>query len=224
MITVHHLESSRSQKILWLLEELQLEYKIEHYKRNKVTNLAPPELKKIHPLGKSPVVTDGENVIAETGAIIEYFVDKYTDKNLKPAAGTPEYMRYTYWLHTAEGSIMPLLVMKLIFGVISTKSPFFVRPIAKAISGQVNNSYIMPGLNNMFAYIEAELNRSSWLAGDQFSAADIIMSNPVEGAIAQGVVSPNQHPKIYDFLTRIQQREGYQKSVEKGGTFIPTNS
>lgn len=221
MITVHHLENSRSQKILWLLEELQLEYNIEHYKRNKKTNLAPPELKKIHPLGKSPIVTDADNVLAETGAIIEYFVNKYPDKNLKPPVDSPEHLRYTYWLHSAEGSIMPLLVMKLIFGVISSKSPFFVRPIAKAISGQVNQSYILPGLNNMFAFIEGELSRSAWLAGDKFSAADIIMSNAIEGAIAQGVISTEQHPKIYDFVARVQKRPAYLKSVEKGGSFIP---
>ena len=224
MITVHHLENSRSQKILWLLEELELEYKIEHYKRNKTTNLAPPELKKIHPLGKSPVITDEETVLAETGAIIEYFVNKYPDKNLKPPADTPESLRYTYWLHTAEGSVMPLLVMKLIFGVISSKSPFFVRPIAKAISGQVNQSYILPGLNNMFAYIEGELTRSEWLAGENFSAADIIMSNAIEGALAQGVLSAEKHPKTHDFIARVQQRPAYQKSVEKGGSFIPDKS
>lgn len=217
MITVHHLENSRSQKVIWLLEELQLDYEIKQYKRNSKTNLAPPELKAIHPLGKSPIVVDGENTLAETGAIIEYFVDKCN--SLKPGGETAELLCYRYWLHAAEGSIMPLLVMKFIFQYINTKSPFFLRPITKGIANQVTQSYIAPGLNNIFDLMEMELNKSLWFAGNEFTAVDIQMSSPVEAAIAQEVL-PEKCQKVREFAARIKERPAYKKSLEKGGGFV----
>src|SRR6185295_8769679 len=147
MIVVHHLNNSRSQRILWLLEELGLEYDIKRYQRDPQTMLAPPELRKIHPLGKSPVITDGDLTLAESGAIIEYLVGRYGHGRLVPAADTPDRLRYTYWLHYAEGSLQPLLLMKLFFGRIEKgPMPFFVRPVAKAISRKVNDAFIAPNL------------------------------------------------------------------------------
>ncbi|WP_372366896.1 glutathione S-transferase [Candidatus Uabimicrobium sp. HlEnr_7] len=221
MITVHHLEHSRSQKILWLLEELEQQYEIVHYKRDKKTNLAPPQLKKIHPLGKSPTVVDGENILAETGAITEYLVSKYNEKNLVPKTGTPEYLKYNYWMHTAEGSIMPLLVMNFIFSRINTQSPFFIRPIAKAITGKVTKAYLSPSLNSMLEMMETELTASTWFTGKEFTAADVQMSGPVEAALAQNFLSKERYPKICEYAERIKQRPSYKKAIEKGGGFIP---
>ena len=137
MITVHHLNNSRSQRVLWLLEELGLTYEIKRYERDPKTMLAPASLHEVHPLGKSPVITDGDLTLAESGAIIEYLVDRYGNGRLRPAIGTPEYLRYTYWLHYAEGSAMPPLLLKLIFDQIEkNSSPFFVRPNAWLITNR----------------------------------------------------------------------------------------
>src|SRR5882672_10391126 len=145
MIVVHHLNNSRSQRILWLLEELGLEYDIKRYQRNLKTMLAPPELRQIHPLGKSPVITEGEFTLAESGAIIEYLVGRYGNGRLMPAADTPEKLRYTYWLHCAEGSIQPPLLLKLIFDRLErAPMPFFARPVARALARNTKSSFIEP--------------------------------------------------------------------------------
>src|SRR5882724_7223161 len=187
MIFVHHLNNSRSQRILWLLEELGLEYDIRRYQRDPKTMLAPPELRQIHPLGKSPVVTDDGLTLAESGAIIEYLVGRYGNGRLVPAADTPERLRYTYWLHYAEGSLQPLLLMKLFFGRIEKgPMPFFAKPVAKAIVAKVVGSFITPNLERNFGYLEGELGRSAWFAGPEFTAADIQMSFPLEAAVSRG--------------------------------------
>lgn len=217
MLTVHHLNNSRSQRVLWLLEELGVPYEIKHYTRNSKTMLAPPELKAVHPLGKSPVITDDGNTIAETGAIIEYILERHGNGRLLPAPGTPERLRYTYWLHYAEGSIMPLLVMKLIFGRIVPSSPALIRPIAKGIVKGVNGMFLGPNLKLHLDYIENELGRSGWFAGNEFSAADVQMSFPLEAANARagGEVRPN----IAAFLQRIHARPAYQRALQKGGAY-----
>jgi glutathione S-transferase len=153
MIVVHHLNNSRSQRVLWLLEELGLEYEVKRYQRDPKTMLAPASLKAVHPLGKSPVITDGANTIAESGAIIDYLVERYGNGRLVPAAGTPEKLRWTYWLHFAEGSAMPPLLLKLVFDKVeSSPMPFFVKPIARGIAGKVKSSFIMPNINSQLAY------------------------------------------------------------------------
>ncbi|HEX6723552.1 MAG TPA: glutathione S-transferase, partial [Burkholderiaceae bacterium] len=184
MITVHHLNNSRSQRVLWLLEELGLPYRIEHYQRNATTNLAPPELLKVHPLGKSPVVTDGDATVAETGAVIEYLVDR-ADGRLRPAPGTAEHRRYTYWLHFAEGSAMSPLLMTLILGRIRKSGPFFVRPFARRIADSVLGSFVMPNIQRQLAYMESELSQRAWFAGAEFSAADVMISFPLEVAVVR---------------------------------------
>ena len=174
MIVVHHLNNSRSQRVLWLLEELGLEYEVKRYQRDPKTMLAPASLKAVHPLGKSPVITDGAHTIAESGAIIDYLVERYGNGRLIPAAGTPEKLRWTYWLHFAEGSAMPPLLMKLVFDKVeSSPMPFFVKPIARGIAGKVKNSFILPNINSQLAYMEAELESTKWFAGNEFTAADI---------------------------------------------------
>lgn len=217
MIIVHHLNNSRSQRVLWLLEELGIEYQIRHYLRNTKTMLAPPELKAIHPLGKSPVITDGSVTVAESGAIIDYIVERYGNGRLIPAAGTAERLRYTYWMHYAEGSIMPLLVMKLIFSVIPKRSPALIRPIAAGIVSNVEKNFLGPNLKTHLDYIESELGLHTWFAGEELSAADIQMSFALEAATARG--ADTHYPRISAFLQRIHARPAYQRALQKGGPY-----
>jgi len=218
MITVHHLNNSRSQRVLWLLEELELPYEIKFYERNKETMLAPPELFKVHPLGKSPVITDGDRTIAESGAIVDYIVSTYGAGRLIPAEGTPERLRYTYWLHYAEGSAMPPLLMKLVFGVLPERAPWFVKPIVKGISDTANKSFIDPQLKLHTGYWESELEKTEWFAGNAFTAADIQMSFPLEAANSRADIA-TALPKVDAFLARIHARQAYRRALEKGGPY-----
>lgn len=218
MITVHHLENSRSQRVLWLLEELGIEYEIKHYKRDPKSSLAPPDLKLVHPLGKSLVISDGDIVVAETGAIIEYLVENYGSGRLIPPAGSPDRLRYTYWMHAGEGTVMPLVVMSLIFNRVDTVAPWIIRPIAKAVTGTVRTSYLNPNLDANLAYMESELDRSEWFAGDEFTAADIQMSFPVEATAARSGIG-SKYPKLKAFLERIHRRPAYEVALERGGPY-----
>ncbi len=219
MIVVHHLNNSRSQRVLWLLEELELPYEIKRYERDPQTMLAPAALREVHPLGKSPVVTDGELALAESGAIIEYLVERYGEGRLAPPVGTPERLRYRYWLHFAEGSAMPPLVMKLVFDRLEkSPMPFFVRPVARALAGRVKKGFIEPNLQRQLEFMEGELARSAWFAGDEFSAADIQMSFPLEAAAVRGGLDAKR-PRLMDFLGRIHAREAYRRALERGGEF-----
>jgi len=212
MITVHHLENSRSQRVLWLLEELGVDYEVKLYKRDKETSLAPPELKQVHPLGKSPVIDDDGLVIAETGAIVEYLVEKFGRGALAPPPGSPEKLRYTHWLHFAEGSAMSQLLLKLFFSRIKeSKMPFFAKPIARNIADKVLDGYVEPNINAQLDYMETELGRSEWFAGDQLTAADIMMSFPLEGAATRGGLDA-RYPHLTAFLARIHDRPGYKRA------------
>ena len=219
MITVHYLNNSRSQRVLWLLEELGLSYEIKHYERDPKTMLAPVSLREVHPLGKSPVITDGELTLAESGAIIEYLVKHYGNGRLIPAPDTPEYLRYTYWLHYAEGSAMPPLLLKLIFNQIEkSPMPFFARPIARSIVNRVNSSFIEPQITQHLDYMESEIGKSAWFAGNEFTAADIQISFPLEAAAAQAELNASR-PKLMAFLNRIHERPAYQQALERGGAY-----
>ena len=217
-ITVHHLNDSRSQRILWLLEELGLEYEVKRYERDPETMLAPASLREVHPLGKSPVITDEELTLAESGAIVEYLVDRYGNGRLAPTTQTPERLRYTYWLHYAEGSAMPPLVMELIFNQIEEQSPFYLRAIAKIITGRVKQTYIQPQIAQNLDYLEAELNQNTWFVGDEFTAADIQLSFPLEAAAAYSNLDAN-HPQLMAFLERVHARPAYQKALKRGGAY-----
>jgi len=219
MITVHHLNNSRSQRILWLLEELGLEYEVKRYQRDPKTMLAPASLREVHPLGKSPVITDGALTLAESGAIVEYLVERYGNGRLIPAVGTSDRLRYIYWLHYAEGSAMPPLLLKLIFDQIEKSSmPFFVRPIAQSIVNRVKRSYIEPQITQHLDYLEAEIGKSTWFAGSEFTAADIQISFPLEAAAARAGLNASR-PKLMNFLDRIHARPAYQRALERGGTY-----
>ena len=218
MIVVHHLNNSRSQRVLWLLEELGVDYEVKRYERNAKTMLAPEELRAVHPLGKSPVLEDGAQRIAESGAIVEYLVDRY-GRHLRPADDDPDRWRYTYWLHFAEGSAMPPLLLKLIFDRIeSGPMPFFAKPIARAIAGKVKKDFILPNLAAQLDYMNAELSARPWFAGAGFSAADVMMSFPLEAAAARGGLG-QRHPALHSFLERIHVRPAYGRALERGGEY-----
>lgn len=219
MIVVHHLENSRSQRVLWLLEELAIPYEIKRYARDPKTMLAPPELRAVHPLGKSPVITDGGLVLAESGAILEYLVDTYGSGRLKPPPGTPERVRYGYWMHYAEGSVMPPLLFKLVFDVIeNAPMPFFVRPFAKAIAGRTKSTFIQPQIALHLDFIESELGKHEWFAGGELTAADVAMSFPLEVAAGRAGLD-RRRPKCMAFLDRVRARPAYAAALAKGGPF-----
>jgi glutathione S-transferase len=219
MITVHHLNNSRSQRVLWLLEELELPYEIVRYQRQP-DMLAPPSLRAVHPLGKSPVITDDGRTVAESGAIIEYLVDRYGTGRLAPERSSDDRLRYNYWLHYGEGSLMPLLVMKLVFTQIPKQPmPFFVKPVARAMVDKLDSAFLAPQLKNHFNFVEAELGKSTWFAGETFSAADVQMSFPLEGATGRGGADRATYPRIHAFIERIHARPAYRRALQKGGEF-----
>jgi glutathione S-transferase len=218
MIVVHHLEHSRSQRVLWLLEELGLPYEVKRYARDPKTSLAPPELERVHPLGKSPVITNGAVTVAETGAIIEYLVDR-AGGALRPEPGSADGRRYTYWLHYGEGSAMPPLVMALVFRRIrKAPMPFFARPIAKAIVDNVMATFLQPNLDRHLAFMDGELADRHWFAGRSFSAADVMMSFPVEAALSLGGGAVKA-PRLAAFLDRVRARPAWQRALERGGPY-----
>ncbi len=220
MLVVHHLNNSRSQRVLWLLEELGVDYEIQKYQRDAKTMLAPPGLKAVHPLGKSPVVTDGDRTLAESGAILEYLVERYGGGRLVPPAGSAERLRYTFWLHYAEGSAMPPLLLRLIFDRIETGPvPFFVRPIARGISARVKQTFITPQLETHLGFMESELGKTTWFAGSELTAADVQMSFPVEAARQRAGVTASTHPNLHAFLERIHARPAYRRALDKGGPY-----
>ena len=219
MLTVHHLNASRSQRILWLLEELGVPYEVKRYERDPATMLAPPSLRAVHPLGKSPIVTDGDVTVAESGAIVEYLVDRYGNGRFAPPPGTPERLRYVYWLHYAEGSLMPPLLLKLVFGrVEQAPMPFFVKPVARAIAGKARSSFIDPQIALHLDYVERELGQHAWFAGEEFTAADVQMSFPLEAAAARAGLDARR-PRTMAFLERIHARPAYRRALERGGPY-----
>ena len=223
MITVHHLNLSRSQRVLWLLEELEVPYELVKYERDPKTMLAPKSLQQIHPLGKSPVITDGDQVIAESGNILEYLVETYGKGRLVPAPGTPAFRNYRYFMHYAEGSLMPFLLLKLIFTKVKTsKMPFFVKPIARKIADTVSAGFVTPNLTRHLEFLGDHLEKNTWFAGDELTAADIQMSYAVESLVGR-TSDLNLSPKFKEMVTRMQARPAYQRATAKGGPVNPVN-
>lgn len=220
MLTVHHLDNSRSQRVLWLLEELELPYEIVQYKRDPATLLAPPELRRVHPLGKSPVVTTDDGlVLAESGAILETLLERHGQGRLAPQPGTEEAVRWRYFMHYAEGSAMPPLLLKLVFDRIErAKMPFFVRPIARGIAAKAKAAIVLPNLKQHLDFLEAELAGRDWFAGADFSAADIQMSFPVEAARARAGLDASR-PRLMAWLDRIHARPAFQRALARGGPY-----
>jgi glutathione S-transferase len=219
MITVHHLNNSRSQRVLWLLEELSVPYEVKRYERDAKTMLAPPALLAVHPLGKSPVIVDAGVTVAESGAIIEYLVDKYGHGRLIPPAGSAERLRYTYWLHYAEGSAMPPLLFKLVFNRIANNpAPWPISAVARRIAATVQKSFIDPNLKRHLDFMEAELAAHAWFAGEEFTAADVQMSFPLEAAASRAGLDSSR-PHLMAFLNRIHARDAYKRALERGGPY-----
>jgi glutathione S-transferase len=219
MIIVHHLNNSRSQRVLWLLEELGLPYEIVRYQRDPKTMLAPRELRAIHPLGKSPILQDGEVTLAESGAIVEYLLERYGQGRLKPAVGSPDWLRFIYFLHYAEGSAMPPLLLKLVFVRMETAPvPFFAKPVARMLAKGAQKAFVDPQLKLHLDYLEGEIGKSAWFAGEAFTAADIQMSFPLEAAASRGGLDASR-PRLHDFLQRIHARPAYQAALAKGGKY-----
>jgi glutathione S-transferase len=216
MLTVHHLNNSRSQRVLWLLEELGVAYEVKRYQRDPKTMLAPPELMKVHPLGKSPVITDDGCIVAETGAIVEYILSRYGAGRMAPS-DTIDQLRYTYWLHFAEGSAMPPLVMMLLFTEMPKRTPFLLRPVAHAIAKILQTSYLEPQIRRQLDLMESELGRSAWFAGSEISGADVMMSFPVEAAAQRSGLG--NRSKLKSWLRSIHARPAYQNALAKGGPY-----
>jgi glutathione S-transferase len=210
LIILHHLNNSRSQRILWLLEELGLPYRVERYQRGAKTNLAPPELRAIHPLGKSPVIQDGDLLLAESGAIVEYLVERYGDGRFVPPRGTPEHIRYLHWLHFAEGTIMLHLVARLYLTRVGEAARAMQERVEAMIRAELD-------------LVEAELARSPYLAGDAFSAADVQMSFPLEFAVFAGLAGDG-HPRVRDFVACLHARPACRRALEAAGPYAFASS
>jgi glutathione S-transferase len=219
MIIVHHLNNSRSQRVLWLLEELGVAYEVKRYQRDAKTMLAPSALLAVHPLGKSPIIVDGTVTLAESGAVIEYLVDRYGGGRLIPPAGIPERLSYTYWLHYAEGSAMPPLLLKLVFDrVANGPAPWPISAVARRIAATVQSSFIGPQLKRHLDYMEAQLAAHTWFAGEEFTAADVQMSFPLEAAASRAGLNASR-PQLSAFLDRIHARDAYKRALERGGPY-----
>jgi glutathione S-transferase len=204
VIEVHHLNNSRSQRVLWLLEELGLPYEIVKYQRDATTNLAPESLRKIHPLGKSPVIKDGPTVVMESGAILEYVVRKYGKGRLAPAESSPDWPRYLQLMHYAEGSAMLPVMLKLYLSRIGDAGA----PLAPRVTSEIENH---------FGYLDRELGLSDWFVGKELSAADINLSFPIQACrLLHGL---SAFPNLARFLDRVHARPAYKRGLERGGPY-----
>jgi len=220
MITLHHLNNSRSQRIIWLLEELGVEYEIKFYERHPVTIRAPQALKDVHPLGKSPVISDDKTgiTLAESGAIVEYLVHTY-GPHLKPNEGSANYWQYQYWMHFSEGSLMPPMLISLVFTQLQkAPMPFFIKPVAKMIAQKTMDSFVSPNLKSILGFINHHLAENTWFCGDEISGADFQMSFPLEAAMSRGIINDN-YPHIVKYIQTYQARAAYQAGLEKGGEY-----
>jgi len=214
MIRVHHLETSRSSRLLWLLEELELSYDVVTYKRDPKTIRAPKSMKAVHPLGRAPLLEIDGHILAESGAIMEYLTER--EGKLGPAS-VESRRTYQYWLHYAEGSAMtPILVKLLTGGIRHASVPFFMRPIMRIIANRVDNAYTDDELITHFGWIESALSEQEYFAGHRFSAADIQMSYPIQGSFVRGDILP-ERPHTTAWLERVESRPAYQRALEKGG-------
>jgi len=221
MITVHHLDNSRSHRVLWLLEELAVPYELKQWHRDPRTLLAPDGLRQVHPLGKAPVLQDGPRVLAESGAILEYLADMHDPERVLSCPSRPvdadERLQYRYWMHYAEGSAMPPLLLSLVFSrIASAPMPFFARPIARRIAETGMRGFVRPQLKRHLEWMEQALDAHLWFAGPRFTVADIQMSFPVQVASVRGG-GLHDYPRLQGFLDRIAQRPAYQRAIERGG-------
>jgi glutathione S-transferase len=219
MITLHHLEDSRSQRILWLLEELGAKYKIQYYERDPETNLAPPELKQVHPLGKSPVIVDGTRTLAESAVILEYLARTYGGGDWAPDFDDAAYWDFQYWMHYGEASLMPPLLLKLVFSKLREPPvPFLIRPISSRIADQVDRAFTDPQIATHFSFVDRYLADHEWFGGSSINVADVQMSFPLEAARLR-TTKAGQYPHIDAWLKRVHSRPAYLRALEAGGDY-----
>lgn len=218
MITLHHLENSRSIRILWLAEEIGLDYDLVKHERKKESGTASDDFKKLHKLGKAPLVIDNDQVLIESGAIMDYLINKCSNGELRPPKDTLAYYRYTYWMYAAEGSVMSLLTLVLFLNLMDTRPPFVIRPFIKAVTSKVRSSYVTPNLEKTLAYIEEELGKSKWFAGDEFSAADIMMGYDMYALRSRGGLDDN-YPNCQRWIKQMEERPAFKRAMEKNGPF-----
>jgi glutathione S-transferase len=204
MLTLYHLNDSRSQRILWLLEELAVPYEMKRYQRDAQTRLAPPELKAVHPLGKSPIITDGEIRIAESGAIVDYVIRRYGKGAMMPAIGSTEYEAYNEWLHYSEGSAMLPLMLNLYVGRLKEAGS----PLHPRIDSEIANH---------LGYVDGALKGREFFVGNALTGADIQMS--FVGDMAKVFDKLGPYPNLSAWLSRMHARPAFQRSVEKGGAY-----
>ena len=217
MITLHHLEKSQSIRILWLLEELGVPYEVKLYDRDPETRLAPASYKAVSPLGTAPVITDDGLTLAETNAIVDYICDKHDDGRLRPAPGTPMRAKYLFWFHTSQGSLQPLLTNKFVMTAMSTRAPFLARPVAKSLVGALDQRFFGPRLAALFREIEKALSESKWFAGDQLTAADMVMGYSMELCAHRGGMTETDFPNAFRFLKQMREHPSYVRAMEKDG-------
>jgi glutathione S-transferase len=216
-IVVHHLERSRSHRVLWMLEELELPYELVEYRRDPRTMRAPASLERVHPLGKSPVIEIDGVVVAESGAILEHLVD-HAGGRLRPEAGTEAHRRYRFFMHYAEGSLMPPLLVRLITEQLgSSKVPLLIRPVGKVVAAQLDAAYTSGELSRLVRFLEVELRARSFLAGDELSAADIQMSYPVEALLSRGGLPAS---RLARYAERLRARPAYERAIARGGPIL----
>lgn len=219
MVVVHHLEHSRSQRILWLLEELGVDYRIKRYERDAKTSLAPAALRKVHPLGKSPVITDQGETYAESALITEYLARTYGEAQWAPPVDDSRYWQFAYWMHYAEGSLMPPLLLKLVFERLRQgPAPFFIRPVLRKIADEVDKRFINAQIATHFGYVDRYLAEHEWFAGEKISAADIQMSFPLEAAVAGGTIDA-AYPAVLAYVHRCHSRPAYREALKRGGAY-----
>ncbi len=217
MLKVHHLNKSRSQRVLWALEELGVPYEIVRYQREK-TMMAPEALKQVHPLGKSPVLEDDGRIIAESGAILEYLQENYDPQGTLKPTDADQRLQYRFWLHYAEGSLMPPLLMKLVFSSLGKPPvPLGFRTLGKVLGQGVQKGYLNKQIETHARYIEAELGSQPWFTGESPSMADIQMSFPVFALLARGGV--DHLPNLQAWKKRVEMRPAWLRAIEKGGPF-----
>lgn len=212
MITLHHLEYSQSFRILWLLEELGAQYELRLYNRDPESNLAPPEYKAISPLGTAPVITDGDLVLAESNAIIDYILDAHPDSPLRPKAGSPHRARHLFWYHASQGSLMAVGSIEMIMRVLESRSPWPISKLLGAVFGKAREAFTGPRTAALLAKIESDLREAPWFGGDQVTAADITMSYPMESLRDRGQLNAKEYPCAMAWFDRVEALPSYQSA------------
>ena len=216
MITLHHLEYSQSFRILWLLEALDVEYELVSHNRDPRTHLAPEALKALSPLKSAPVITDGNLVLAESSAIVDYILDKHPDDTLRPPPGSPDRTRHLFWFHAANGTMMPIILVDTMFRIMRERVPFFMKPLIGSLAFLVNSGFSKPRMDGVLALAEADLATADWFGGDSLTAADIVMCYSMEAARARGLINA-AHPHCLAWFERVYEEPSFIRARELDG-------